>query len=285
MGLLDNYYLNSSLPMNGNNIEKYILSHNDKYLKVSKYKNSFWNIFDILEIDYHVFKDKLYIKKAPSSLKIYNHSQVCLINNNDPFKELIEKRDCYKLILKFNNKNYSVTIKSPIIYNKNEIKNHLVINNNNIFIKFQNLNNDLNFLNEIKSPVENFIIDLTGNTGGSVKKSIDFLEYFIQYKENIVYFKSRYNKYKITCLKKETIIAKNIIILIDRRTLSSAKLIAKALKVKCNAKIYGCTSGGKNIITNIFRYKSYYIKVPQFIYYFKDEVDNSPHIIVDRIIN
>lgn len=78
-----------------------------------------------------------------------------------------------------------------------------------------------------------------------------------------------------------TVSAKYIHVLIDHRTLSSAELIAKALKVKCNAKIHGSTSGGKNIVTNIFKYKSYYIKIPQFVYYFNDEVDTSPHLIVE----
>lgn len=279
--LFENYYLYTPLPMSDSNLEKYILSYNDKYLKLSKDNLSFWNVFDLLGIDYYVSRELLYIKKAPSSLQIYEHSQVISINNNNPFKELIEKRDYYQLLLKFKNRMYLVSIKAPEIMYNNEDKNLIIRENNNIFIKFKNVNGNLEFLRLLNTPIKNLTIDLSGNSGGSVKNAIHFLEYFIPYKENIVYFKNRHNNYKITCSNKVTVSPKCIHVIIDHRTLSSAELIAKALKIKCNAKIYGSRSGGKNIVTNIFKYKSYSIKIPQFIYYFNDDVDASPRLNAD----
>jgi len=279
--LFEKYYLYTPLPMSDSNPEKYILSYNDKYLKLSKDNLLFWNVFDLLGIDYYVSRGLLYIKKAPSSLQIHDHSQVCLINNHNPFKELIEKRDSYQLLLKFKNRMYLVSIKTPEVMYNNEDKNLILRENNNLFIKFQNVNGNLEFSRILNTPVENLIIDLSGNSGGSVKNAILFLEHFIPYKANIVYFKSRHNDYKVTCSNKMTISPKCIHVLIDHHTLSSAELIAKALKVKCNAKIYGSSSGGKNIVTNTFKYKSYYIKIPQFIYYFNDDVDASPRLSAD----
>lgn len=282
--LLERYYLRPPLPMRDKNLEKYILSHNDKYLKLSKDDTSFWNIFDILGIEYYVSAGFLYIKKAPSTLQIHDGSQVCSINNANPFKELIEKRDDYQLLLKAQNEVYHVNIEFPKVSN-NQNKNYIIQKNDDVFIKFQNTNDSLKFLKSLNSSIGNLTIDLTGNTGGSVKNAIQFLEYFIPYKENIVYFKSRHNNYKITCSKKYTVISKCIQVIIDHHTFSSGELIAKALKVKCNAKIYGSTSGGKNIVTNIFKYNSYYIKIPQFIYYFNNEIDISPRLSTDVNIN
>lgn len=168
MTLLERYYLRTPLPMSDNNLEKYILSHNDKYLKLSKDSISFWNIFDLLGIDYYVSLGLLYIRKAPSVLKIHDYSQVCSINNKNPFKELMKKRDYYQLLLKFKNKMYLISIESPEIMNNNEDRNHILRENNNLFIKCQNVNDNLKFLKHLNTPIENLTIDLSGNTGGSV---------------------------------------------------------------------------------------------------------------------
>ncbi|WP_342535373.1 S41 family peptidase [Lysinibacillus sp. FSL K6-1151] len=281
--IFDKYYLNKYCYSKNNDPIQNVFIQNDKYLRISENKKCFWNFLDLLKIDFRVDEAKVYIIKNNSEYRGFlEGSRILSINNNtNVLYELISQKDFYDIVIE--NKNMSrktIRIKNPII-RENQINNKIKLYENDLFVKFNDLNNISyinNFLNQIDI-IDLFILDLRDNQGGSFTNAIRFLEYFIQKGHIITYLEDKNNEYKVTSKQNKKINFENLVIFFNNFTISSAEVIIKSLITEFpNSILIGEKSGGKDIVTNIFSCEEYFIKIPQYKYKFNNYLDKSPII-------
>lgn len=262
-----------------------IFFQNDKYLKISFDKKHFWNIFDLLGIEYEIKNTELHVTRNNSNYKeVIENSKIISINNNNNnvLQELISPRDFYEVGLETEKGvQRNITLMSPILNNE-YIQNEFKFVKKNLLIKLRDLS-DISFLDKIfnqNNETELLVIDLRDNQGGSFINAIKFLEYFIS-KENIILFlKDRNNnKYKVTSKQSEKIVFKKLSILCNNNTISSAEVIIKSLFTAYpNGVLIGEKTGGKDVVTNVFSLGKYFIKMPQYKYIFNNYLDENPYV-------
>jgi len=281
--ILENYYLYNYCDSDENDPVYNIFLQNDKYLKISRNKKRFWNFFDLLEIDYKVENTEIYIIKNFSEYKeLEEGCKICSINNNNNvFHELLSEKSFYNVLFENNEKvRKNIGIKNPFI-EEVQVVNGYKICGSILLLKLYDLN-DLSFIdglfNKISS-VDYFILDLRDNQGGPFKNAIRLLEYFIPKGHIIVFLEDRISEYKITSKQNKKVIFENMIILFNKFTMSSAEVIIKSLVTEFpNTVLIGRSTGGKDIVTNVFSFDEYFIKVPQYKYKFNNYLDRSPNI-------
>lgn len=280
--ILENYYLYNYCDSDENEPVHNIFLQNDKYLKISRDKTKFWNFLDLLKIDYKVENTEVYIVKNFSEYKdLEEGSIIHSINNNNVFHELLSEKSFYHVL--FENKEKirkSISIKNPFI-EEVQVVNEFKVIGSIILLKMYDLNDfsTIGGLLEKLSSVEYFILDLRDNQGGAFKNAIRFLEYFIPKGKIIVFLEDRNSEYKITSKQNKKVIFKNMIILFNNYTMSSAEVIIKSLVTEFpNTVLIGRSSGGKDIVTNVFSFEEYFIKVPQYKYKFNNYLDRSSKI-------
>lgn len=99
--------------------------------------------------------------------------------------------------------------------------------------------------------VENIVIDLRGNAGGSLKTAIEAADLFLD-AGIIVSTKGRDEKEVFyNADEKEIFKGANILILVDKQTASSAEMFAKTLEEQGRAKIEGGQTYGKKTLQNL----------------------------------
>ncbi|MFO1446153.1 hypothetical protein KDN24_23710 [Bacillus sp. Bva_UNVM-123] len=261
-----------------------IFFQNDKYLKISFDKKYFWNIFDLLGIEYEIKNTGLHITRNNSNYKevIENSKIISINNNNNVLQELISPRDFYEVGLETEKGvQRNITLMSPILNNE-YIQNEFKFVKKNLLIKLRDLS-DISFLDKIfnqNNETELLVIDLRDNQGGSFINAIKFLEYFISKQNIILFLKDRNNnKYKVTSKQSEKIGFKKLSILCNNNTISSAEVIIKSLFTAYpNSVLIGEKTGGKDVVTNVFSLGKYFIKIPQYKYIFNNYLDENPYV-------
>ena len=279
--IFDKYYLNKYCYSKNNDPIQNVFIQNDKYLRISENKKCFWNFLDLLKIDFRVDEAKVNIIKNNSEYRGFlEGSRILSINNNtNVLYELISQKDFYDIVIEDKNMSRkTIRIKNPII-RENQINNKIKLYENDLFVKFNDLNNISyinNFLNQIDI-IDLFILDLRDNQGGSFTNAIRFLEYFIQKGHIITYLEDKNNEYKVTSKQNKKINFANLVIFFNNFTISSAEVIIKSLITEFpNSILIGEKSGGKDIVTNIFSCEEYFIKIPQYKYKFNNYLATSP---------
>ncbi|MEQ6354144.1 S41 family peptidase [Lysinibacillus sp. M3] len=281
--ILEKYYLYKYRYSENNDPIQNIFIQNDKYLKISENNNFFWNFLDLLAIDYRVEDTEVYIIKNHSNYReLVEGSRILSINkSNNILYELISQKNFYDIVIEdksMNRKN--IRLKNPII-KEDQIINNIKLYGNDLVVKFHDLN-DISYINDLFNKIDSvdlFVLDVRDNQGGSFTNAIRFLEYFIRKGHAITFLEGKNSEYKVTSKQNKKINFKNLVIIFNEFTISSAEVIIKSLITEFpNTVLIGEQTGGKDIVTNIFSCEEYFIKVPQFKYKFNNYLDKSPKI-------
>lgn len=105
--------------------------------------------------------------------------------------------------------------------------------------------------------IENIILDLRDNVGGSLENAIYLLDLFSANKE-VCYIGNIICRKKFPATKKICFGLKKVIILVNGNTISAAELVALALRQNIGAVIIGDTTFGKNGIQKHFQINDKY---------------------------
>jgi len=103
----------------------------------------------------------------------------------------------------------------------------------------------------IKKGVENIIIDLRGNYGGSVEGAIELSDAFLP-KDKLITYAQGFNMERKDYLtaKPHTMKGVRLVIIVDENTMSAAEMFALAMQDYDRALIVGLESYGKGLIQN-----------------------------------
>lgn len=100
--------------------------------------------------------------------------------------------------------------------------------------------------------IQNLILDLRGNSGGSIESGVEIIENFIPEGNLLFIFQGKTDKEAKRYSQKKTTNSFPLIVLIDGRTASTAEIIAFALQRYAHAKLIGEPTYGKRSIQEMF---------------------------------
>lgn len=266
-------------------IIKSLNDENSQYFMKSEYDD----FLDLLETsDFHlgtiytVENDKIPLVKEilPNSYAEYygikKGDKILSINGKSTYSKDIKKmifenfsKEIYKLNIKVSTKDNIVKdIIVPI--NKNDLKsvvyrdikllmNKKELKDNIAYIKISTINEDTydefnNILNtEIKGK-SRLILDLRGNTGGSVESAIKIVQAIVP-KGDIITLKDKYGKVEKYTTNLEKPPFEKIAILTDSLTASSSEIITSAIKDSKMGFTVGTKTYGKGTVQDVFAIK------------------------------
>jgi len=96
------------------------------------------------------------------------------------------------------------------------------------------------------------ILDLRGNSGGSLESGVEIIESFVPEGNLLFTFQDKTDKEEKRFSQKKKSVSFPLIVLIDRQTASAAEIVAFALKRYAHAKLIGEPTYGKRSIQEMF---------------------------------
>lgn len=248
-------------------INQYIWKHKDPYLKYLNKNKISLNIFEILGIKVNIISKEIIqiIDFFDNRDRILKKDDIILqINSQNPFEYNLNSKEQIQIIAI-----RGLYTKSPSIIK--EIYEYPRIENKSLqditiqktkeyaYIKFTNFNERIDFIIDTisqiyKNQIPKLIIDIRDNMGGKVKNSYKLLNIFLE-NNSLAYYKlSKEKKYiRIIAKNEGNVKFKQVIIIINSNTMSSAELFTASLKDNIEAVIIGEKSFGKGVMTKKFR--------------------------------
>jgi carboxyl-terminal processing protease len=101
--------------------------------------------------------------------------------------------------------------------------------------------------------IKSLVLDLRGNSGGSLFAAIEISDYFLEKGKIIVYIRSRNKEEKFRAKENNQFEGFPLVVLINRQSASASEIVASALKDHKKAFIVGTRSWGKGLVETVHR--------------------------------
>lgn len=284
MKLLSDYYINELKDVPYNDMNHFIMAQNDKYFKCSYNNGFFWNILDLLELQYFTDENiNILTSKIITNQKVYKNSIIESIDGSKSiFKEIIKPKIKSVCLINDIHGEYSIKVPKIKILKPSE-SIEIKFNHDNTIIECRNFSYSMNLESLTYYIHKTLILDFRNNMGGSIKNGIIFLSYFLDNDQNLFYLKSKKETYSVKSVNNPKIRFNDLIIYYNERTLSTAELVIKVLVSNFEVLLVGIQSGGKDVVTNTIEYNKMFFKIPQYKYFLDNELDRYPYIISNNV--
>lgn len=159
----------------------------------------------------------------------------------------------------------------PSVKKDKKFQNEIIINNNYVYLKVENFENDYTErMSRISVENRKIIIDFRGNMGGRVSYANAFLKIFVDTSAPVYFVKNRNLGERAIYFRnsKGDFRNKEIYIFVNEFTASSAELSTAVLKEHCHATIIGERTYGKGVMLQCIQVSSERdILVPVYEFY------------------
>ncbi|MEG2017076.1 MAG: S41 family peptidase [Clostridium sp.] len=264
-------------------IRNYIRMINDPYLKYIDNKDGFISIFDALGIRVNETSSTMIeiIGFYDYRERILKSGDIIIsVNNDNPYKSnfiehsLNSKKNKIKIVAIRNLNSNDVELicedyDIPVINTEPSDITFYEDNINSIFyMRLPDCNRDIERYINKSLHYKNLILDLRDNFGGNVKNTYKMLSLLCENGQIAYMKKDNNNNIKIMKVTENGHIKhNNIIVIINRNTMSSAELLAISLRDNRKAVIIGEKSFGKAIMTKKYILdENSYIMIPKYVF-------------------
>lgn len=261
------YYKNNWIDKKS--LTQFVFAQNDRFLDISN-RQFVFNILNILERAYYMDGNKFYIQ----------NQQVKNINGAEPWNALAQYCESYHI-------KYQSGKTEVLLYPQIKKASHcckIQSGRNYCYMKINNFA-EVNIDVLIRNQNKMLILDLCGNEGGNIKQMLKILELFVS---GILFFlQHKKDTFSISSKQYDTLCFRDILVIIDGKTASSAEFFANSLKERKLCKIIGERSLGKWVAHEIIQEENFYLKIPRYKYvsYRNQTFENQQGIQPDLELN